>query len=124
MTEYEFLRRDGSRAYEFVDDPSDVAAFMKMHRAYQATPVRYEDVVAVPEQQFDARWSAFTNELRERGVTSYCQQVCASNLCRPTRICQLGIDEVTHMPASLELLSESMKRDLEERLNDPFGWRP
>lgn len=119
MTEYEFVRTDGTRAYEFVDHPSDVAVFMKMHGAYQATPVRHEDV-----EEFAERWAAFGSELKEHGVTSYCQQVCASNRCRPTRICQLGIDEVTQLPADLDLLSDSMKRELEERLNDPFGWRP
>ena len=119
MTEYEFRRRDGTRAYEFVDQPSDVAVFMKMHGAYQATPVRHEEV-----GKFEERWIAFGTELKEHGVTSYCQQICASNRCQPTRICQLGIDEVTHMPASLELLSEAMKQDLQEKLNDPFGWRP
>lgn len=38
--EYEFTLPDGSKRFEFIVERGDVAAFMKMHGAVKAMPVR------------------------------------------------------------------------------------
>lgn len=65
---------------------------------------------------FDVRWREFARQVEEDGITSYCQQICNSKVCWRSRVCQFGIDEVTHMPADLELLSIEMKSHLDETL--------
>lgn len=36
--------------------------------------------------------------LRDAGVSDYCNQVCGGGNCGGERVCQYGIDTITHMP--------------------------
>lgn len=51
-TEYEFVLPDGSRRYEIVFDASDVPAFMSMHGAFRASPLRHDPPAPPDERAF------------------------------------------------------------------------
>ncbi len=67
--------------------------------------------------EFEVVWTKFKLDVEEEGVVSWCQQICGTyKNCRPGRVCQLGIDTLTEMPADADLIDDELREELIEEM--------